>query len=116
MLNITKSRIDPVFTLDFVHVNNLAPESAKQTWTLLKINGRYDSFTTTEDDKRVHILRNRQDEGERSSDRTRLGLHARPHRPLCLDPLGLGCQSGNCSSMSVAKSQTKLSDRWRPSC
>ena len=54
MLKITNFRIDAVKTPGLVHADNLTPESARETSTLLEENNsRYHIFTTTEDDKGV---------------------------------------------------------------
>ena len=50
MLNVTNIRMDPVLISGRIHVNDLNPESARETSTLLEENNaRSHLFTTTED-------------------------------------------------------------------
>ena len=95
MFNITISRIDLVWKPGFVLVDDLTPESARQTSTLLENNARSHLFTATEndeceDDEGVHISYSQQDEGETFTKSMCLSLPVQPHCAPYLNLLSCG--------------------------
>lgn len=105
MLKITNFKIDPVETPGLVHSDNLTPESARETTTLLEENNsRYHIFTTTEDDKGVSTSgRCRIDGRKLIVALGNLGVPAQPHRSPYVDSLGFGRSAGDNPSAPRAK-------------